>query len=77
MSSTGASTAFCPLGLPGWMKALSSAVSCCRSAGVLKAAWLPQGMYMATKVTRPVYVIIRWKGRPKTESALCASSQER
>ena len=40
-------------------------------------ARLAQGMYIRASVTRPVYVIIRWKGRPSTDSALCASSQER
>ena len=34
-------------------------------------------MYRAMSVTRPVYVIMAWKGRPNTDSALCASSQER
>ena len=54
MSSTDASGTFCPLGLPGGMKALSSAVSCWRSAGVLNATLSPQGMYSAINVTKPV-----------------------
>ena len=59
------------------MKALSSRVICWRSAGVLNAACSPHGMYIAIRVTRPVYVIIRWNGSPNTDTALCASSQER
>jgi len=54
ISATGASAAFSPRGLPVGTKALISAVSVCRSAGVLKAALLPQGMERNISVTSPL-----------------------
>ena len=60
--------------LAGRTKALISVCIAWRCEASLNAAALPQGMYLIISVTNPVYVIIRWNGRPSTDSALCASS---
>ena len=34
-------------------------------------------MYSTASLTRPLQVIMKWNGRPSTDSAACPSSQER